>query len=139
MRQLCVHRDMKHLGSLESTQEARFARGVPLIRIFHALQTSRVPHISMNVRRCMNQLLNGLFKLNRRNFLKDFKVLCTVGPFKNYLLANRNNSCEVRLPKYFVMVACLHWPSKLNYVSIHEPKDLRVCSRERMCPAFLIR
>ena len=23
MRQLCVHRDMKHLGSLESTQEAR--------------------------------------------------------------------------------------------------------------------
>ena len=28
MRQLCVHRDMKHLGSLESTQEARVARGV---------------------------------------------------------------------------------------------------------------
>ena len=26
MRQLCVHRDMKHLGSLESTQEARVAR-----------------------------------------------------------------------------------------------------------------
>ena len=25
MSQLCVHRDMKHLGSLESTQEARVA------------------------------------------------------------------------------------------------------------------
>ena len=33
MRQLCVHRDMKHAGSLESTQEARVA-----------LQTSRVQH-----------------------------------------------------------------------------------------------
>ena len=27
MSQLCVHRDMKHLGSLESTQEARVALG----------------------------------------------------------------------------------------------------------------
>ena len=27
MRQLWVHRDMKHLGSLESTQEARVAQG----------------------------------------------------------------------------------------------------------------
>ena len=27
MRQLCVHRDMKHLGSLESTQEARVDLG----------------------------------------------------------------------------------------------------------------
>ena len=34
---------MKHLGSLESTQEAR----VELLRIFRALQTSRVPYISM--------------------------------------------------------------------------------------------
>ena len=28
IHQLCVHRDTKHLGSLESTQEARVARGV---------------------------------------------------------------------------------------------------------------
>ena len=40
---------MKHLGSLESTQEAR--------GIFRALQTSRVLHISMNARWHMNQLL----------------------------------------------------------------------------------
>ena len=46
MRQLCVRRDMKHLGSLESTQEAR----VKLLRIFRALQTSRVLHISMSAR-----------------------------------------------------------------------------------------
>ena len=35
----CVHRDTKHLGSLESTQEARVG-----------LQTSRVLRISMNTR-----------------------------------------------------------------------------------------
>ena len=40
-RLLCVHRDMKRLGSLESTKEAR-------VRIFRALQTFRVLHISMN-------------------------------------------------------------------------------------------
>ena len=39
---------MKHLGS----QEAR-----KLLRIFRALQTSRVLHISMNARRRMNLLL----------------------------------------------------------------------------------
>ena len=27
MRQLCVHRDMKHQGNLESTQEARVSLG----------------------------------------------------------------------------------------------------------------
>ena len=44
MCQLCVHRDMKHLESLEScTQEARVARGV-------TLQTSHVLPISMNAR-----------------------------------------------------------------------------------------
>ena len=48
MRQLYVHWDMKHLGS----QEAR-----KLLRIFRALQTSRVLHISMNARWLMNQLL----------------------------------------------------------------------------------
>ena len=33
MGQLCVHRDMKHLGSLGSTQEARVARGVTLTHL----------------------------------------------------------------------------------------------------------
>ena len=46
MRQLYVHWDMKHLGS----QEAR-----KLLRIFRALQTSRVLHISMNARWLMSQ------------------------------------------------------------------------------------
>ena len=41
---LAVHyRVMEHLGSLESTQEARVARG-QLLRFFRALQTSRVLH-----------------------------------------------------------------------------------------------
>ena len=46
MLQLCVCRDIEHLGSLESTQEARVALGclrlVQLLRLFRALQTSRV-------------------------------------------------------------------------------------------------
>ena len=52
-RQLCIHRDMKHLGSLEGTQEARVALDYALeqlLRNFRALQTSRVLHISMNAR-----------------------------------------------------------------------------------------
>ena len=48
---LPVHyRVMEHLGSLESTQEARFALGyhlVQLLRFFRALQTSRVLHNSI--------------------------------------------------------------------------------------------
>ena len=60
MRQLCFNRNMKHLGSLESTQEAEsYSRRSQeqLLRIFRALQTSRVLHISMNARWRMNQLL----------------------------------------------------------------------------------
>ena len=62
-RQLCIHRDMKHLGSLEGTQEARVALGYALeqlLRNFRALQTSRVLHISINARWRMNQLLNTI-------------------------------------------------------------------------------
>ena len=51
----CVHRDMKHAGSLESTQRLE-----QLLRIFRALQTSRVLHISMNARGRRSQLLISL-------------------------------------------------------------------------------
>ena len=48
---LAVHyRVMEHLGSLESAQEARVARGYrlgQLLRFFRALQTSRVLHNSI--------------------------------------------------------------------------------------------
>ena len=43
MLQLCVCRDIEHLGSSESTQEARVALGA---RLFRALQTSQVLNIS---------------------------------------------------------------------------------------------
>ena len=43
MPQQCVCRDIEHLGSLESTQKARVAK---LLRLFRALQTSRVLNIS---------------------------------------------------------------------------------------------
>ena len=46
MRQLRVHRDMKHLGSLISTQKLE----LQLLCAFRSLQTSRVLHISMNAR-----------------------------------------------------------------------------------------
>ena len=57
MFQQCVWRDIEHLGSLESTQEARVALGyrlVQLLRLFRALQTSRVLNISTYARRRMN-------------------------------------------------------------------------------------
>ena len=45
------HRVMEHLGSLESTQEARVnqerSKSKKLLRFFRALQTSRVLHNSM--------------------------------------------------------------------------------------------
>jgi len=48
---LAVHyRVMEHLGSLESTQEARVALGYrlgQLLRFFRALQTTRVLHNSI--------------------------------------------------------------------------------------------
>ena len=48
---LAVHyRVMEHLGSLESTQEARIAldyRLGQLLHFFHALQTSRMLHNSI--------------------------------------------------------------------------------------------
>ena len=44
---------MEHLGSLESTQEARGALGYrlgQLLRFFRALQTSRVLHFTIRLR-----------------------------------------------------------------------------------------
>ena len=45
-----LYRVMEHLGSLESTQEAKVALGYrlgQLLRFFRALQTSRVLHNSI--------------------------------------------------------------------------------------------
>ena len=53
MRQQCVCPDIEHLESLESTQEARVALGA-LLRLFRALQTSRVLNISTYARWRMN-------------------------------------------------------------------------------------
>ena len=43
MRQLCVHRDMKHLGSLESTQEANVARGYASSNSYASFVLSKLP------------------------------------------------------------------------------------------------
>ena len=43
IRQLCVHRDMKHLGSLESTQEARVARGYTSSNSYASFVLSKLP------------------------------------------------------------------------------------------------
>ena len=45
----CVCRDVGHAGSLESTQETRVARAA-LLRLFRALQTSRVLNRAMYTR-----------------------------------------------------------------------------------------
>ena len=49
MLQLCSCRNIEHLGSLESTQEAQL-RLEQLLRLFRALQTSRVLNISTYAR-----------------------------------------------------------------------------------------
>ena len=49
MPQLRVCRDIEHLGSLESIQEARVALG-EFLRLLSALQTSQVLNISTYVR-----------------------------------------------------------------------------------------
>ena len=46
MLQLCVCQDMKHSGSLESTQEAIVARS-ELLRLLRALQTSRASYLDI--------------------------------------------------------------------------------------------
>ena len=41
--QLCIHWDMKHLGSLESTQEARVAQGVVKSNSYPFFMLSKLP------------------------------------------------------------------------------------------------
>ena len=41
--QLCVHRDMKHLGSLESTQEARVVLGYASSNSYASFMLSKLP------------------------------------------------------------------------------------------------
>ena len=43
IRQLCVHQDMKHLGSLESTQEARVALGYASSNFYASFVLSKLP------------------------------------------------------------------------------------------------
>ena len=60
MRQLCIHRDMKHLGSLDSTQEARVAHSYASSNsgFLSAVQTSQVLHISMNAQLTFEAIVN---------------------------------------------------------------------------------
>ena len=62
MCQLCVHQGMEHLGSLESTQEARVVWGVALSNSYASFVLSKLPvyFISWWMHAwCMNQLLIG--------------------------------------------------------------------------------
>ena len=61
MLQLCICRDIEHLGSLESTQEARVAQGA-LLRLFHVLQTSCVLSI-LTLCTLMHELILLLIEL----------------------------------------------------------------------------
>ena len=76
---LAVHyRVMEHLGSLESTQEARVALGYrlgQLLRFFRALQTFRVLHLALINRagglyeRILTEVVTwGLYKRPRSRF-----------------------------------------------------------------------
>ena len=43
IHQLCIHWDIKHLGSLESMQEARVAQGVASINSYASFELSKLP------------------------------------------------------------------------------------------------
>ena len=63
MLQPWVCQDIEHLGSLESTQEARVAQGA-LLRLFHFLQTFRVLS-TLTLCTLMNELIVKLNLLYR--------------------------------------------------------------------------
>ena len=78
---------MEHLGSLESTQEARVALGYRLEQLFFRdLQTSRVLHNFDSARQSMNQLLNHVWLHNhfvwRRYDVINIEIFGTI---LNYL------------------------------------------------------
>ena len=71
---LCVCRDIELLGSLESTQEARVARGT-LLHLFHVLQTSHVPSI-LTLCTLMHELIVKLNLLYRIYTLGYSRLHC---------------------------------------------------------------
>ena len=76
---LCFHRDMKHLGGLESTQEARVALGYASSNSYASFMLSKLPacFISRWTHRWrMNQLFNNIFNPMKKFFLKGFVCWC---------------------------------------------------------------
>ena len=70
----CACRDIELLGSLESTQEARVARGA-LLCLFHVLQTSHVPSI-LTLCTLMHELIVKLNLLYRIYTLGYSRLHC---------------------------------------------------------------
>ena len=92
---------MKHLGSLESTQEARVALGYTSSNYYASFVLSKFPqvlHISMNACWRMNQLLNvnwGLTSEYKSNPRSNEHHLSS-GTWK------RNVSYELKLKEIFI-------------------------------------
>ena len=59
----CVHRDMKHAGSLESTKDAS--------SFLSALQTSHVLHISINAQLTYEPIVLNIFNPKENFFSRD--------------------------------------------------------------------
>ena len=63
MLQLCVCRDIEHLGSLDSTQEARVARGATLTPLSCSPNFPRAQYL--DIRTLTHELIVHLYKLNK--------------------------------------------------------------------------
>ena len=80
----CACRDIELLGSLESTQEARVARGA-LLRVFHVLRTSHVLSILTFMHVLMHELIVKLNLLYRIYTLGYSRLHCML---ENHTLHN---------------------------------------------------
>ena len=86
IRQLCIHRDMKHAGSLESTQEARVTLGYASSNPYASFVLSKLPacFISRWTHSWrMNQLFDNIFNPMENLFSRGICLLtswaCTIG------------------------------------------------------------
>ena len=134
---LAVHyRVMEHLGSLESSQEARVAFGYrlgKLLRFFRALQTSRVLYNSIVHANSMNQFLKRAWIQKWNEHYKSLWSLMipvrAIHPFWSHSLSPFfDHWVYVGLGLYYTVVVCRVKPilSAFSQVHSHLSGDLRL-------------
>ena len=91
IRQLCVHRDMKHLGSLESTQEARVALSYASSNFYASFVLSKLPAFFTS--RWTHLLITQLLSNTHTYRFDSHLSLCL--PENRLKIKKQNDSTEV--------------------------------------------